>query len=194
MIDDFLQDALAECGIDAETADIGGTDFQMRQFRAVMNAAGEDIAKRFEWSGLISEFTALSGVTEANLPNDYQELTERGAVIISGAHARNVTSPSLWQLIQANPSSVPHFHIYGGKIYFSPALTSNASIRYVSKNWLGDKSAITTGSDAPVFPEYLLKRGTVYRWRRQKSLPFDDLMAEFEADLETAIKADRVLM
>lgn len=194
MISDILQDVLAECGIEDSSADIGGTDFQMVQMRAIMNAAGEDIAKRFEWSKMVKTLTVFSGNSTAVMPSDFQEMSEQGAVYIAGVgFARQVVSEAMWQLISASPSTKTHFRVSGGNIDFSPALTANASVRYVSKNWLdGDKSAITQGADDPLFPIHLLKRGTIYRFNRQKNLPYDDQMAEFEADLTTAINADRV--
>lgn len=51
--------------------------------------------------------------------------------------------------------------------------------------------ALTADDDRTLFPERLLAKGILWRWKRQKGLPFDDSLAEFEADLLQEINADR---
>lgn len=195
-ISNILPQILIECGIDILSPQINASDYQMRQISEIMNAAGRDIATRVEWAGTSKTLSVDAGATEVELPADFQEMAEGGAVVLSGADyapVRPVLSPSMWQMLSASASSQPYYHIDGGFVRFSPAIPAGgASIRYVSSNWVADnKSTITTNLDTPVFPETLLARGTIYRWKRQKGLPYDDLMAEFEADLDAAIKADR---
>lgn len=195
-IETILPSILTECGIDVVSPQINASDYQMRQILEVMNAAGRDIASRTEWAKMSKTLTVAASVSEVAVPADFQEMAEGGAVVTGGSTfspIRPVISPSMWQMLSKTASSQPYYHLDGGNIKFSPATpTDGASVRYVSKNWLsGDKSAVTANTDVTLFPENLLARGTIYRWKRQKGLPFDDLMAEFEADLETAIKADR---
>ncbi len=190
MIGDILPEILAECGLDVSDPQIGSADFQMRQFAALVNAAGRDINSRAEWSKSRKQ-TDLGPGSIFNLPNDFQEMASTGAVTIGGKPARAVPSTEMWQLLKAKPSAQPYYHLEGGQIHFSPAITL-ADIQYISKGWLENGSiSATDNADIPVFPDELLKRGVIWRWRRQKGLPFDDLIAEFEADLEVAIKADR---
>lgn len=189
----ILPGVLAECGIDRIAPAIMEPSFEMRQVLALMNAAGVDISTRAEWQGQSADLSA-SSVASILLPADFQELAEDGAVILgSGDPVRRVLSPAMWQLLTKNPSYDPHFHIRNGAILFSPAVASGGvTVRYQTKNWLaGGKSAITADTDQTVWPEHLLARGTIWRWKRQKGLPYDDLIAEFEADLSTAVKADR---
>lgn len=195
MIGDILPNVMLECGIDRTAPQINGTDYEMSQIRALMNAAGRDIHTRTEWGGAMKD-TALSAGMSTSLPSDFQEMAESGAIKLAGSAyrpARPVVDPTMWQMLAGRPSAQPYYHIYGGSVHVAamPAPTGG-TIRYVSKNWLvGNKAAITVNTDVPVFPEHLLERGTIWRFRRQKGLPYEDVRTEFEADLAAAIMADR---
>ena len=194
MIDTILPWVMSECGLDVAAPDITSNDYQMRQIAALMNAAGKDINTRVEWSKAMSTFSVLAGETSEALPDDFQELAGSGAVTHVSTYGmfRPVTDETMWQFLSQNEPSTPYYHLSGGSIHFTPAvLTGGATVAYISKNWLGDKAVISDNTDEPIFPDALLARGTIWRWRRQKGLPYEDLMAEFEADLEAAIQADR---
>ena len=126
----------------------------------------------------------------------FQEMAEGGAVVLNKTSyrpVRPVVDPTMWQFLTVRQSGQTFYHIKSGAVHFAPEIDEDgATLRYVSRYWLeGDKEAVTSNEDVPVFPAPLLASGTVWRWKRQKGLPYQDLLAEFEADLEAAIKADR---
>ena len=49
-----LQNILLEIGLDIPDAQISSDRYDLRQIRAFMNATGNDIARRAEWSRLYS--------------------------------------------------------------------------------------------------------------------------------------------
>ncbi len=195
-IGDILPEILAECNIDRVIPAINDGTFEMRQITAFMNAAGREINARVEWARGAASFT-VENVTSALLPADFQELSESGPVVVGPYEyrpARIVTSPELWQLLQRQPSRQNYFRLDGASIVFAPPIgAEGATVRYQSKNWLVGKDGVTLNSDVTIFPERLLARSTIYRWKRSKGLPYEDVMNEFEADLATAAKADRGL-
>lgn len=189
----IMQAVFLECGIDA-TAEVGGADFQARQVLEFMNAAGEDAARRGEWSRLIKTVQIGANELSFDLPTDFQEMVETGAVRLTAtpyAPVRTIVSPEQWDFLQVTPTAQAYCHIRDGKLL----LTNNpagATLTYLSKNWAGDaKSAITTNNDEPLIPERLIERGAIWRFKRQKGLPYDDILAEYEADLEADYMADR---
>ena len=196
MIGDILPEILAECNIDRASPAINDGTFEMRQITAFMNAAGREINTRVEWARGAAAFT-VENVTSISLPADWQEVASTGAVTVGTYDyrpARLVTSPEVWQLLQRLPSRQNYFRLEGPSIVFSPPIgPTGATVRYQSKNWLLGKDNVTLNSDVAIFPERLLARSTIYRWKRAKGLPYEDLMSEFEADLATAAKADRGL-
>lgn len=194
--EEMLGNVLLEIGLDDPSAQIGGTSYEIRQIRGMMNAAGRDVAARAEWSRLHRDWTVAGGVRAAALPADFQEMTETGAVRLDkpGFHpVRAVVAPEQWAFLCARPSSRPFYHLSEGKILFSPALDrAGARIRYVSRHWVaGGRAGIAQNADTLLIPERLVEKGAIWRWKRQKGLPHDDVLAEFEADLIAEIKADR---
>lgn len=196
-IADILPWIMSECGIDNSAPDITANTYEMRQIKSLMNAAGVDINTRVEWTGAFKGLTVAGDVMSVDLPDDFQEMAAAGAVMLDKTTyqpVRPVLDPTTWLFLRrTTASSQSYYHISAGSILFLPSLDSDGAIvRYISKNWLeDDKSEVTDNTDQPIFPDELLARAVIWRWRRQKGLAYDDHMAEFEADLEAAIKADR---
>ncbi|MBD9592686.1 hypothetical protein IB270_07565 [Ensifer sp. ENS05] len=163
---------------------------------ALAQEAGDEIARRGDWQKMLKTATAVS--SPMTIPTDYERMTPGGAVRTSaGDFVRPITNSSQWAVIVGVPSAQPYFFIKAGQVLFSPASAgAGAIVDYVSRNWImknvgGDASAWTADDDATLFPERLLVKGVMWRWKRQKGLPFDDVLAEFEADLVQELNADR---
>jgi hypothetical protein len=190
-----LQNVLLEIGLDIPDAQISSDRYDLRQIRAFMNATGNDIARRAEWSRLYVDWTVAGNIAAVDLPNDFFEMSEQGAVRLNGAGytpIRSVVAPEQWEFLTARPSTQPYYHLRGGQLLFAPVLPpEGAKVRYVSKNWVEGRAQIEQNGDNIRVPERLIEKGTVWRWKRQKGLPYDDVLAEFEADLIAEIKADR---
>ncbi|MEG9884920.1 MAG: hypothetical protein V6Z86_10035 [Hyphomicrobiales bacterium] len=190
-----LNNVLLQIGLDPPSPQLSGDDYDIRQIGALMNAAGEDIAGRAEWSGLYRDWSVPGGLTQVDLPRDFQKMASRGAARLNGKGFRPirlVVAPEQWTFLTARPSAQPYCHLAQGKLRFSPPLpVEGATIRYVSTQWVEGKAGITQNGDRLKIPERLVEKATVWRWRRQKGLAYDDMLAEFEADLVADIKADR---
>lgn len=179
---------LPEMGLDVTNPNLSDGSFQSRQLLSLINAAGRDIASRGEWSRLFRSFIADG---DTDLPDDFDRLTESGAIWAGTTPVRVVLAPEQWAFLQARPSSQPYAHITGGQIRFS-GLSGEATVRYVSENWVnGSQREVTQNGDTFAFPARLVEGGVIWRWRRQKGLPYDDFIAEHEAAVEAALKADR---
>ncbi len=194
--ENILTRILLEVGLDKTTPQLSDADYEINQILNFMNAAGDDIIRRAEWSRLYKQWTVLNNVNEASLPTDFLKMVQSGAVkAIEGSGptlCRSVSSPQQWEMLQIKESNQRFYHLSQGKIMFSPQLpATGASVRYVSKNWVVSKSEITSNDDEILIPERLVVKGAIWRWKRQKGLPFEDVLAEFEADLVVEIKADR---
>ncbi|MDX3929099.1 MAG: hypothetical protein QHC90_25275 [Shinella sp.] len=164
---------------------------------ALATEAGAEIARRGDWQRMLKEHTVEVG-TPDDLPEDFQRLQPGGAVrSADGMFFRPVLNGSQWAVISQVPSAQPYFYIIGNQIRLSPAASApGAVVDYVSKNWiLGDPAAerdqFEADNDTTLFPERLLVKGIIWRWRRQKGMAYDDNLAEFEADLAQEINADR---
>lgn len=163
---------------------------------AFAQEAGDEIARRADWQKLLKSHAAAA--SPETLPGDFQRLTPGGPVrTAAGVFVRPVTNSGQWAVIAGIPSATPYFFISGGQMLFSPApAAASAVIDYVSKNWVlhdpdGTHASFTADDDTTLFPERLLVKGIVWRWKRQKGLAYEDNLAEFEADLAQEINADR---
>lgn len=174
----------------------GSNDPNAQTMVALAQEAGEEISRRGDWRRLLKQHVAI--LSPLALPVDYQRLTPGGGVrTSSGSFFRPVTNSSQWAIVTATASAQPYFFLRGSQMLFSPASAGvGAIVDYVSKNWvLGDpaeeRDTLEADDDRTLFPERLLGKGVLWRWKRQKGLPFDDSLAEFEADLLQELNADR---
>jgi hypothetical protein len=89
-----------------------------------------------------------------------------------------------------------YYAMTGGVLAFSRALAGETvEARYVSRNWLANgvtrRERIGADADVALFPERLLTKGVIWRWRKEKGQQYQDHLAEFEADLAAEVAADR---
>lgn len=192
----ILKSVLLEIGLEKTGPQISSDDFDIAQIREYLNQAGEDISKRAEWQGLYKTETIVGPVAFHALPSDFQEMGARGAVSLNKAGfnpVRIVVDPTSWAFVSQRPSLQTYCHLSDGKLHFVPGLDADgAAFTYVSKNWVvGGGSAVDQNSDTFHIPERLIKSGILWRWFRDKGLPFEDHLNEFEADLVQEIKANR---
>lgn len=190
-----LIDILNEIGIDRSNPQINATDFEMRQIVDFMNETGDEIAERAEWSKMYNDWVVPGGQTAVNLPTDWRRIASTGSARLTGTYApiRVIIDPETWGFLQARPSVRQYCHVSSGQLQFAPILPlQGATVKYQVKAWVTDnKEAITENGDNVLIPESLITKGTVWRWKRQKGLPYDDYVAEYEAALITLLKADR---
>ncbi|QRY69174.1 hypothetical protein JVX98_13215 [Ensifer sp. PDNC004] len=182
--------------LDRFTSVYGSANPNAQTMVALALEAGDEIARRGDWQKMLKTATAVS--SPMTIPTDYERMTPGGAVRTSaGDFVRPITNSSQWAVIVGIPSTQPYFFIKAGQVLFSPASAgAGAIVDYVSKNWIlknvgGEASTWSADDDTTLFAERLLVKGILWRWKRQKGLPFDDNLAEFEADLVQELNADR---
>ena len=193
--ENILERIVTEVGLDIPNAQLSNDDYEMRKLRRIINEAGEDVAKRAPWARLIKEINVPPNTSEMNLPDDFYEIAQSGGIRLNGNEfkpVRPIVAPLLWAFLAVHPSSQPYYHIHDGKILFAPQVNHlGAKMKYKSKQWIQQKDEITENGDQVLIPERLIAKGAIWRWKRQQGMPFEDLLAEFEADLNAEIKADR---
>jgi allantoicase len=194
-VETALVDILTQIGLEIDAPNAAGNEPDVVQVVEAMNETGKDLAARFEWSKLFAT-TTVGAVSQATLPNDFGKLVDSLPVRRGGTGFRplkRASSPDAWALLSVSPSTTQgHYYLSGGVINFAPVLTADgAVIQYQSKNWCETADEITQNGDALHIPERLIVSGAVWRWRRQKGFPFDDFMAEHEAQIVEELENDR---
>lgn len=174
----------------------GADDPNAQTMITMAKEAGDEIARRVDWRSMLK--TATVSVSPFELPGDFQRLIPGGSVrTAAAAFCRVVTVGSQWSVVAATASVQPFFFVRGKTMLFAPVdAAPGATVEYVSKNWIiGDpyeeRDTFKADDDKTAFPDRLLVKGIVWRWKRQKGLPYEDNLSEFEADLAQEINADR---
>ena len=186
----------------ARPISISSADETARRLLATVHQTGDEIARRGDWRRLLKSVTATA--TPFALPADYKRLVPGGAITSSDLdrpQPRGPLSSDQWTaLASLGATGQTFFTVSGSSILISRAIRGSETITvtYISKNWLtsGDglayRSRATADDDATLFPEELLIKGAIWRYRRDRGLPgWQDVMAEWEADLASELRADR---
>lgn len=185
-------------GLSRFSSVIGSDDENAQTMTALAKQAGEEITRRVDWQQMLKSYTISA--SPSALPSDYQRLIPGSAVRLStGYPIRAVTNGSQWAVVTLINSPNSFFFIQSNQISIAPwIIPSSAVMDYVSKNWIqgvGDPVSNWTADDNTVlFPEILLVKNVMWRWKRKNGLPYEDDLAEFEAELTNEIKADRGAM
>lgn len=177
---------------------VGVNDEAAYNMLAIANEAGQEIARRADWQALLATQSVVS--SPLTLPTDFQRVASAGAVRASdGSPIRPVTDAGQWAVVLQVPSTTAFYFIKAGQVLFSPASAAvGASVDYFSRKWALASStpieAFTADDNTVRFPERLLIKNMIWRWKRQKGLAYDDSLAEFEADMAQEIAADGGVM
>jgi hypothetical protein len=181
-----------------DVSNLSSTDNDFIQIKAFLNETGVELSRRVRWDKLIKTELTIGNVDNHILPSDYQQLSLSGGIVLNKANyipCRLITSKALWQSIKAGTSLIYYAIINDNKIEFSKTLDSDgAKFYYFSNNWIvGNKNEIIENSDIPLIPESLLSKGAIWRWKREKGLPYTDELAEYEALIATESEASKGL-
>lgn len=190
------QEAAFALSIERPFSLVGVVEETPRALLAMAHAAGDDIARRGDWSNMIMGADVTTGV----LPGDFQRLVAGNAVNITAPTPAPVRGPlsndQLNAIGRMGASASLYYGISGGAMVFSRVLSGETvTATYVSQNWLANDAArrerAILDADAPLFPDRLLTAGIIWMWRRAKSQDYQDQLAEFEAMLALELNADR---
>jgi hypothetical protein len=175
---------------------VGSADETDRTLLAIAHLAGDDIARRGDWSRM----TMSANVSGGALPADFQRLVAGNAVNITAPTPAAVRGPlsndQLAAISRMGASTYLYYALTGGAVQFSRALAGETiTASYVSRSWLINgvtrRERAMADADETLFAERLLVSGTVWMWRRAKSQEYQDQLAEFEAMLAQELNADR---
>lgn len=191
-----LQDATALVNV-KKVDTVSSVDDTSKKFIALANVVGDEIASRADWSAMLGVHNATSGT----LPTDFLRLVAGGALNLTAPNLAPVRGPlssdQLASIARLGTTTAIYYSFANGAISYSRALVGGEVIelRYISRNWLLNgaipTNRIISDSDTTRFPERLLTKGIVWRFKRDTGLPYEDELAEWEADLALEIRQNR---
>lgn len=182
-------------GLPIPTTVYGSSDRRWVEALEYANEAGEELARRVDWSALSSD-TTLTGTgadVAHSLPSDFDRL-QRGITVWSGSTGavRPLTRHE-WNSLTAVEGEPRYFLLENDTIRLWPYLASSETVKvyYQSKNWAGANAEYMSDETEADIDENLLTMGLIVRWRRQKGMPYQDFEAEYEAALQDYAGFDR---
>jgi hypothetical protein len=186
----IISDLCAMHALSVPTSVIGSTDVQTNQMLAILKEVRDDLVTQSKFNVTTQQavFSTTPQMDQGALsvlaPYGYQ------TAIIDTFYDRTQTLPlvgplneSEWEQIMALPSDGVWFkfriwldHLW---LYPAPSATSPADIAFEYTSSWAIKSAsgtlkaeITADDDVFVFPEPMMRKGLMYRWKQIKGLPY----------------------
>jgi len=195
----ICQDAANEVGVPSPSTVVGSTDTTNIQLLAAANREGKNLVAGYDWQTLIKEeaHTTLAAESQGDMSTIASDfLRFSNDTMWNRTTDRKYYGPlnnSQWQRLKASVSSgiTNYFRIRGNALLFHPAPPAGESVffEYIGKNWV-----ITSGSSAnatsyaadantTVLDEDLITLGVIWRFLKQKGLPYDNQFQEYRLKL-----------
>ena len=196
----ICQDAAKEIGIPSPSTLIGSTDTTNIQLTAAANREGKNLVSGYDWQVLIKEklHTTLAAESQGSMTTIASDfLRFSNDTMWNRTTDRKYYGPlnnAQWQRLKASVSSgiTNYFRIRGGNLLFSPTPPAGETVafEYIGKNWVdtnGDGSANATSyaadSNTTVLDEDIITLGVIWRFLKQKGLPYDNQFQEYRLKL-----------
>jgi len=178
---------------------------------AAANTEGKELAKRHTWQEITKGATYTSVAAESqgafsSLGGGSADYSDFDRMIPETYWNRSQTwriwgplTPAEWQAKKSSNVSGPYneWRIQSGNLYLYPAPTAGEThaFEYVSKNWCQssggtDQAAWAADTDVGLLDEHLMMLGTVWRYKKSRSLPFQNEYLVYENSVTQAISRD----
>jgi hypothetical protein len=196
----ICQDAANEIGVPSPNAVIGSTDTTAIQLLAAANREGKNLVTGYDWEVLVKEenHTAIANESQGRLSaiaTDFERFSNN--TMWNRTSDRKFYGPlnnTEWQTLKGSVQSgiTNYFRIRGGKLLMNPVPTVGDAIyfEYISEWWVdttgnGDANATRYAADAntTILDENLITLGVIWRFLKQKGLPYDNQLQEYQIKL-----------
>jgi hypothetical protein len=196
----ICQDAANEIGVPSPNAVIGSTDTTAIQLLAAANREGKNLVTGYDWEVLVKEenHTAIANESQGRLTaiaTDFERFSNN--TMWNRTSDRKFYGPlnnTEWQTLKGSVQSgiTNYFRIRGGYLLMNPVPTVGDAIyfEYISEWWVdttgnGDANATRYAADAntTILDENLITLGVIWRFLKQKGLPYDNQLQEYQIKL-----------
>ena len=166
---------------------------QWQEALQMVNDAGDELARRVDWSVLRKSAT-LTGDGTAKvhaMPADFARFGQ-GITLRSGSLTVRPLTRSEWNALVMAQGTPRYFLAQGATLQLWPYLANAATVavQYQSKEWASGGAAMVGDTDTALLDEDLILKGLIVRWRRQKGMDYADMEAEYEAALADLAQFD----
>lgn len=202
-VSEVMDDVALECAVTVPGSWIAAiTTRTYRELHSILHQTVAELLDRVDWPDPITiDYTITGdGSEEYDLPSDFRRLTfDAGAVYETTTTRRNVipvTSNSAWTHLEqwGTAGGNRYYRTAGNEAdgysmgFYRPLETgSQVIVSYVSRNWLKSSGTATdewtSVEDTLLLPSELVRLGCVFRFKRRKGFPYQDILNEYEGKL-----------
>lgn len=202
----IVRSAARRVGIGAPALVASASDDLTLQLFDLAQESVEEIGKRHGWrqTRVPTAFVTVAAALQPNaLPLDYDRMAP-GQTFWNQTQRLPVVGPASaedWARLNAlalvsGPNLVYRLAGTGLMLYPTPAAGQTIAFEYVSGNRVRGadgtpKPTFTADTDTVLFPEHLVTKDLVWRWKAMKGLDYDEDMRTFERAYEMEAAADR---
>ena len=173
---------------------VENTGYQVSQVRNLINVAGKDLAARAAWPGLMKNLSmTLRQAKRADTPSDFGRFLDGAVLRLEDADKIRILpalSANQYRLVESDENRDRCFYYVDDlTLRFSKTLSGSLSGAYITKLWVNrsrgaDSDEIAEQADRVRVPDHLIVMGAVWRWRRQKGLPYESMEADYDVAIE----------
>lgn len=202
----IAQAAARRVGIGRPAVVAAASDDLTLQLFDLANESVEDLGKRHGWRQTRVPVTFVTVAAQAQpnaLPADYDRMApgqtmwnrDQRLQVVGPAGAEDWARINALQLV-SGPNLVFRLVGTGLMLYPAPAAGQTIAFEYVSANRVkaadgSTKPLFTADTDVVLFPEHLIQKDLVWRWKQAKGLDYAEDMRTFELAFEREAAADR---
>lgn len=207
----IVHNAADEVGIDRPETVVGSTDPNARLLLRLAQRAGENIAKRHDWSKLTTQHTWTSVALEPQalaFPTaSYDRMNYMSDVWDRTRNLRYIGPSGVknWQWLQngavAGASGViGYWRILGGvlNLFPAPPAGNTMALEYITRLWTTDENGTARSSgqfeadaDLALVPERLIELEVIWRWLKRHGLDYAEAMSDAERAIELDASRDQ---
>lgn len=192
-----IQRASTSIGLGVPAVVFSSTEREHLELQDVANTVAGDIADFYDWQALkaIATITGDGSDTAFALPSDYGRMLKKAELRAStfpGSPLEHITDSDEWLRIVVSglTAGIGQWTIYDDEIHILPALANAAAAKYFYiKNTIvhpasgADKTRFTIDTDTFLLDEDALELGIIYRWKRNKGLPYAEELQDYNDKL-----------
>lgn len=185
----------AVIGLELPDVVFTSTEREHQELQALANEMQKRIIKEHDWNVLKAVATITGDDVTASFarPGDFGRMLKEGQLWSSARKDKplsHVTDSDIWLSDELSGSALenPQWMMMGASLYINPVVATGETVKYFYIKSVADFTA-----DSGTFPldERLLTLGMIWQWKANKGQPYAEDMANYQIELDQAIKEDR---
>jgi hypothetical protein len=202
---EMVQEVADRLGLVRPSQVVGATDHQARQFHALANQEGRELARRHAWQAIIKEKTFTTVAQESQtgaIPTDFDRIVT--GTFYNRTKKRPVSGPLTAQEYadyKGRLASIVHdaFRMRGDAILLLPTPSAGWSMayEYASKQWCGaasdtapTKEAFAADTDIAFLDAEAMRQGVTWRFQKSRGLDYAESFQQYELHIATLMGRD----